>query len=86
MNVLTSTVRDVPDRHRTLRAALAWSHDLLGPRERTLFRRFSVFVGGATLDAVEHVCDVEDPEGVVASLVDKNLLQRGSAAATSLSW
>jgi non-specific serine/threonine protein kinase len=77
MSVLTSTVRDVPDRHRTLRAALAWSHDLLGPRERTLFRRFSVFVGGATLDAVEHVCAVEDAEGVVASLVDKNLLQRG---------
>ena len=77
LSVLTSTVRDVPDRHRTLRAALAWSHDLLGPRERTLFRRFSVFVGGATLDAVEHVCAVEDAEAVVASLVDKNLLQRG---------
>jgi non-specific serine/threonine protein kinase len=76
ISVLTSTVRDVPERHRTLRAALAWSHDLLGPRERTLFRRFSVFVGGATLDAVEHVCSVEEPEGVVASLVDKNLLQR----------
>jgi non-specific serine/threonine protein kinase len=77
MSVLTSTVRDVPARHRTLRAALAWSHDLLGPPERALFRRFSVFVGGATLDAVEHVCAVENTEGVVASLMDKNLLQRG---------
>jgi predicted ATPase/DNA-binding CsgD family transcriptional regulator len=76
MNVLIGTVRDVPRRHRTLRAALAWSHDLLKPDERTAFRRLSVFVGGATLDAAGHVCDLDDPVTTIASLVDKSLLHR----------
>jgi non-specific serine/threonine protein kinase len=35
----------VPPRQRTLHATLAWSHDLLGPAERTLFRRLAVFAG-----------------------------------------
>ena len=51
MRLLTSGARDLSGRHRTLRAALAWSHDLLGPDERALFRRSSVFVGGWSLDA-----------------------------------
>jgi non-specific serine/threonine protein kinase len=76
MSVLIGTVRDVPRRHRTLRAALAWSHDLLKPDERTAFRRLSVFVGGATLDAAGQVCDLDDPVVTIASLVDKSLLHR----------
>ncbi len=47
--------RDQPDRHRTLDAAIAWSHDLLSAEERSLFRRFSVFAGGCTLGAAEAV-------------------------------
>ena len=58
MQLLTSGARDGPDRHRTLRAALTWSHDLLVPDERVLFRRLSVFVGGWTLEAAEQVCGV----------------------------
>jgi predicted ATPase/DNA-binding CsgD family transcriptional regulator len=76
MTVLTSTIRDIPPRHRTLRAALTWSHDLLGPDERAAFRRLSVFVGGATVDAVREVCDLDDPVTTIASLVDKSLLHR----------
>ncbi|MGE3287884.1 MAG: LuxR C-terminal-related transcriptional regulator [Pseudonocardia sp.] len=76
LSVLTGTARDLPQRHRTLRAALAWSHDLLGPRERMLFRRAAVFSGGATLDAIEQVCALDGAEGLVQSLVDKSLLQR----------
>lgn len=76
MTVLTGGAHDLPERHRTLRAALSWSHDLLTPRERALFRRFSVFVGGATLDAVEQVCGDHDTVEVIGSLVDKNLLRR----------
>ena len=76
MAILINTVRDVPERHRTLRAALAWSHDLLKPDERKAFRRLSVFVGGATLDAAGQVCGLDDPVDIVASLVDKSLLHR----------
>jgi non-specific serine/threonine protein kinase len=73
---LIGTARDVPPRHRTLRAALAWSHDLLRPDERAAFRRLAVFVGGATLDAAGQVCALGDPVATVTSLVDKSLLQR----------
>ena len=76
MSILTGTVRDAPPRHRTLRAALKWSHDLLKPDERAAFRRISVFVGGATLDAAGEVCALGDPVATITSLVDKSLLQR----------
>ncbi|TMC01603.1 MAG: hypothetical protein E6J41_32645 [Chloroflexi bacterium] len=46
---------DLPDRHRTLRAALAWSCELLAPGPLALLRRLSVFVGGAPLDGVQRV-------------------------------
>jgi predicted ATPase/class 3 adenylate cyclase len=65
--------RDADPRQQTLRATIAWSHDLLDPRERELFARLAVFSGGATLDAVESVCDAD--LGVVASLLDKSLVR-----------
>jgi predicted ATPase/DNA-binding NarL/FixJ family response regulator len=78
MAVLTGGARDVPDRHRTLRGALAWSHNLLGTDERVLFRRLSVFVGGWTLGAARHVCAVDDVDDLMASLVDKSLVRRSN--------
>jgi non-specific serine/threonine protein kinase len=75
---LASDARDVPDRHRTLHAALKWSHDLLGAQERAMFRQLSVFVGGWTLDAAEHVCTVDDVVPTTASLVDKSLIRRAA--------
>ena len=80
MQLLTSGARDGPDRHRTLRAALTWSHDLLVPDERVLFRRLSVFVGGWTLEAAEQVCGVADVVETTASLVDKSLVRRHTPA------
>ena len=48
-------LRDLPDRQRTLRAAVGWSHDLLAEPARRLFEVLGAFPGGATLDAVEAV-------------------------------
>lgn len=68
--------RDVEERQRTLRAAIAWSYDLLEDQERRLFRRLAVFVGGASLSAIETVCeaDLED----ILSVVSKSLARQAS--------
>src|SRR5215218_534671 len=79
LSLLTSGPRSLPERQRTLRATIAWSHDLLEPDERRLFARLSVFTGGWTFEAAEAVCD---PEGLgldaldgLTSLVDKSLVR-----------
>jgi predicted ATPase/Tfp pilus assembly protein PilF len=66
--------RSAPERQRTLRATIAWSHDLLAPAEQDLFARLAVFVGGCTLEAAEKICGA-DVDGI-ASLLDKSLLRR----------
>jgi tetratricopeptide (TPR) repeat protein len=80
LSLLTTGARTLPDRQRTLRGAIAWSHDLLPEAERRLFARLSVFAGGWTLESAEAVCD---PEGLgldvldrLASLVDQSLMLR----------
>ncbi|MFN8632493.1 MAG: tetratricopeptide repeat protein [Chloroflexota bacterium] len=82
--VLTGGPRDLPARQQTLRATIAWSHDLLDERDRAVFRRASVFVNGWTLDAAEAICGVDDdPLGAIdalSSLVDKSLLRREELA------
>jgi tetratricopeptide (TPR) repeat protein len=66
-------------RHQTLQAALTWSHGLLPPQARRVFRRLGVFAGGCTLEAAQQVAgDAElDPWEVVeqlATLVDRSLV------------
>src|SRR6185436_15687527 len=55
-DLLTAGSRTALPRHQTLRATIAWSHDLLTEPERILFCRLAVFAGGFTLDAAEAVC------------------------------
>ena len=79
--LLTGGSRTALPRHRTLRAVVEWSWDLLTPDERRLAERFSVFPAGATPEAVAAVCgDRRDPgpdglDDLLSSLVDKSLLQ-----------
>jgi predicted ATPase/transcriptional regulator with XRE-family HTH domain len=78
----TGELRDVPERHRTLRDAIDWSYALLSPAEQALLARLGVFVGGWTLEAAQNVAGETDGvsspgtrEGL-ASLVDSSLVVR----------
>jgi predicted ATPase/class 3 adenylate cyclase len=77
---LVAGTRDLPERQRTLRGAIAWSHDLLDEAERRLFRRVGVFAGGCTIDEAEAVVNAAGDLGVetadgLESLADKSLLR-----------
>jgi predicted ATPase len=82
LKFLRSPARDLPARQQTLRAAIGWSYDLLTPPEKLLFQRLAVFIGGATFEAVEDICDVDDDLdllGGLESLLDKSLIQQTEA-------
>jgi predicted ATPase/class 3 adenylate cyclase len=66
--------RDAEERHMTLRATIAWSHDLLDEDEQALFAKLGVFRGGCTLETAEVVCDAD--LDTLGSLLDKSLLRR----------
>ncbi len=83
--VLSGGAHDLPERQRTLRTTLAWSYELLSARERRLFRRLSVFVGGCTLSAAEALCRALDGAetslfDAITSLLDKSLVQQREEA------
>ncbi|MGA5041334.1 BTAD domain-containing putative transcriptional regulator [Streptomyces capoamus] len=73
--VLARGDRAKAPRHRTLRAVVEWSWELLNAGERDLAGRLTVFAGGATLDAVAAVCGVPYPEEPLASLVEKSFVE-----------
>lgn len=76
LEILDSGLRATSVRHGSLRATMAWSHDLLAVEERRLFGRLSVFAGGADLAAIEAVCgDGADVVKPLANLVDLSLVR-----------
>jgi len=77
LKLLASRDRNAPERQRTLKAALAWSYELLEEAEKELFAHLSVFAGGFTLEAVEAVCGGESiEEGRVSGPPVLDLLSR----------
>jgi predicted ATPase len=78
-DVLVTGAPDAAPRHRTLIATIGWSHDLLAPVERKLFRRLALFAGGWTIDAAEAVCPLGDFDAAIVvntldHLVDQSLV------------
>ena len=85
LGVLSSGSRDLPERQQTLRAAIAWSHDLLDEGQRTLLARLAIFVGGCELDSAEAICGpanelsgVDVLDGLMA-LADQSLVRAEEA-------
>jgi predicted ATPase/DNA-binding SARP family transcriptional activator len=84
--LLTGGSRTALPRHKTLRAVVDWSWELLTDAERMVLRRLAVFSGGASLDAAERVCagdgvEQQDVLELLTSLTDKSLLlAEGSGA------
>ncbi len=85
LTLLTGGKLDAPARQQTLRHTLEWSHQLLSAREQLLFRRLAIFVGGASLEAIEALWTALEGRvdahllDLITSLVDKSLLQVQSA-------
>jgi len=76
----------VSGRHRTLRATMEWSADLLGDNERLLWRRLAVFAADVDLGAVEAVCaDARFPAEavleVLTELVEASVVEVTRSAA-----
>src|SRR6185369_3260129 len=72
--LLTEGGRTAPARHRTLRAAIDWSYELLPDAERQLFARLSIFSGGWTLDAAEDVCGESGLLDLLGHLASKSFV------------
>ncbi len=79
LKLLTGGAQDLPTRQQTLRAAIAWSYNLLKPAEQMLFAWLAVFRGGCSLEAIEAIRGTDGDMDVLESttaLVEQSLLQR----------
>lgn len=73
LDILTSTARNVHERHRSVHAVFETSWRLLSPAEQGLLRRLAVFQGSFSIEAAREVTGASLP--LIAALVDKSLLQ-----------
>jgi predicted ATPase/DNA-binding SARP family transcriptional activator len=76
LDFLTTSLHNVPERHRSLRAVFDYSWNLLTPQEQAIFRQLAVFRGGFRREAAMHVAGASLP--MLAELVDKSLLRRAA--------
>ena len=73
LDLLTTVIRNLPERHQSIRAAFEQSWKLLSPKEQAVLRKLSVFRGGFRREAASEVAGATVP--VLASLLDKSLLR-----------
>ncbi|MDX1686435.1 MAG: tetratricopeptide repeat protein [Candidatus Promineifilaceae bacterium] len=76
IDFLSSNLRDIPERHRSMKAVFEHSWRLLGEEERRVFERLSLFHGGFRRAAAEQVAEATLP--ILSALVDKCLLKRNA--------
>ena len=82
-NFLRTSAKNVLPRHQTLQETLNWSYELLDAQSQAFFRRYSVFVGGWTLDAAQAIVGCEGQEMTIDDvfeqmefLIDQSLVKR----------
>ncbi len=87
--LLSGGARDAPARHHSMRAAIAWSYDLLSPQEQAHFRRLGVFAGGFTLEAAAAIAapgpEMETLERLTR-LVDQHLVRAQTITAEDVRY
>jgi predicted ATPase len=84
LRLLSAGSLTAPPRQQTLRAALEWSHGLLGEAEQTVFRRLAVFIGSASLEAAQQVAADDRPDGTLDAWPSSMRSARWSTARSSL--
>jgi predicted ATPase len=77
LDLLETDMRDMPERHRSIRSAIDYSWQKLGQKERDIFAKLSLFRGGFTQDAAQTVAEVNLRQ--LARLVNKSFLQYSQA-------
>jgi len=78
LDFLTTSARDIPERHRSLRIVFDHSWSLLSSTEQRALRQLSAFQGGFTREAAQDVAETQVP--ILNSLIDKSLLRRSESA------
>jgi len=86
LRLLTAGRRGTVERHRTIRAAIEWSHDLLSDEDKKLLRRLSIFSGSFDLRAAEHVASGDDLDATDVGLLLGDLVDQSMIIADSGSF
>lgn len=77
LDFLATSQRDMPERHRSLRAVFDYSWNLLTNDEKNVLQKLSVFKGGCQRDAAAQVADANLP--MLSVLIGKSLVRRNEA-------